>query len=317
MNQEHFIDQMTLADIRSAYGRNELTKAGYFIRMQAEHARLADYARFLKNTDIASIAITDDSVVFETRQHGVKIQCDPADRGIPPIVALNLGAYESVDGAMLMRLVDGGMTFFDIGANLGWYGLHVAKIFPSTKVFAFEPVAKTFSYLERNIAINGLTNMRAFPFGISSEAGESVFYVNPTIMGAASSSEMSSGNGEPQICKLRTLDEVVDMLRVHVDFIKADVEGAELFVFQGGLRTIAESKPVIFAEMLRKHAGTFQYCPNDIIKLLSTLGYQCYVCRGEGLVRFLRMDEQTAETNFVFLHPVKHATKIGKLTHEN
>ena len=311
------MDQMKLAATRSAYARNELTKAEYFIRMQTEHARLADYSRFLKDTEIASITIADDAVVFETRQYGVKIECDPADRGIPPIVALNLGAYERQDGAMLMRLVDDGMTFFDIGANLGWYGLHVAKVFPGAKVFAFEPVAKTFSFLERNIAINGLTNMRAFPFGLSCEAGERVFYVDPAIMGAASSSEMTIGHGEPQRCQLRTLDDVVDEMGAQVDFIKADVEGAELFVFQGALRTIAKSMPVIFSEMLRKHAATFHYSPNDIIKLLSPLGYQCYVCRGERLIGFEKMDDQTVETNFVFLNAVKHAEKIRKLIHEN
>lgn len=305
---------MRLNDLRAAYERNELTKVEYFIRLREEHAQLANYPEFMKDTDIESITIKEDGVVFACKPYGVKLECDPGDSGIPPIVALNIRHYEKEDGAMLLRLVDDGMTFFDIGANLGWYGLHVARIFPKSRVFAFEPIPKTYSYLQRNIAHNQLSNMRAYNFGLSDQAGEHVFYVNPKIMGAASSSALNGSEGQPLECKVRRLDDVAAELDTRIDFIKADVEGAELFVFRGGINIIKECKPVIFAEMLRKHAATFHYHPNDIIKLLGEIGYKCFVCRAGKLEEFPAMDEQTVETNFVFLHPEIHARKIKETT---
>jgi FkbM family methyltransferase len=304
---------MRLQDLRSAFERGELSKRDYFERMQAEHSHLADYAELLPKTGLRSINITDGTTVFTTRAHGIQIECDPRDIGTPPVVAINLGDYETQDGAMLLALVDDGMTFFDVGANLGWYGLHVAKLFPNCQVFAFEPVPRTFSFLERNVAHNAAANMRFFPFGLFSENDERAFSVDPFSSGAASAAAMTGVTGEQQQCAVRKMDDVVAELGIEkLDYIKADVEGAELFVFQGGIKTITRSKPIIFAEMLRKHAATFGYHPNAIIELLRGVGYGCFVCNGDGLSEFREMTEQTVETNFVFLHPEKHREKIAR-----
>jgi hypothetical protein len=56
-----------------------------------------------------------------------------------------------------------------------------------------------------------------------------------------------------------------------VDFIKCDVEGAELFVYQGAKATLMQQKPIVFTEMLRKWAAKFDYHPNDIIALFDEL----------------------------------------------
>src|SRR5262249_23837472 len=101
--------------------------------------------------------------------------------------------------------------------------------------------------------------------------------------------------------------------KVLPDFIKMDVEGAELMVIRGGRETINRAKPKIFAEMLRKHAATFHYHPNDIIDFLATEGYRCFTARAGRVEEFLRMDEETIETNFVFLHADRHATSISQL----
>ncbi|WP_342228107.1 FkbM family methyltransferase [Rickettsiella endosymbiont of Rhagonycha lignosa] len=53
-----------------------------------------------------------------------------------------------------------------------------------------------------------------------------------------------------------------------LDFIKCDVEGAELTIYTGGINVIREHKAIIFTEMLRKWSVKFNYHPNDIIALL-------------------------------------------------
>lgn len=92
-----------------------------------------------------------------------------------------------------------------------------------------------------------------------------------------------------------------------VDLVKCDVEGAELHVFEGGVSTFAKDRPVIFTEMLRKWCSKFHYHPNAIISLLKGIGYQCYAINASGLVECPEVTDQTAETNFLFLHAEKES----------
>lgn len=101
--------------------------------------------------------------------------------------------------------------------------------------------------------------------------------------------------------------------QLHVDFIKCDVEGAELLAFQGAKETLQRDKPIVFTEMLRKWAAKFNYHPNEIIMLFSTFGYRCFYADGEALKELLVMTDETLETNFFFLHCEKHEQVINKL----
>src|SRR3546814_4841495 len=56
-----------------------------------------------------------------------------------------------------------------------------------------------------------------------------------------------------------TLDQWCANQRLQPDFIKCDVEGAELLVFRGGKNTLAQARPVVITESLRKWAKPFGY----------------------------------------------------------
>ena len=114
-------------------------------------------------------------------------------------------------------------------------------------------------------------------------------------------------------CQMKTIDSFVADNKLVVDFIKCDVEGAELFVYQGGIEAIKAYKPIIFSEMLRKWTAKFNYSPNSIIDLLSNCGYKCFTTHGGNLIEFDKMDERTVETNFFFLHKIKHLAEIKAL----
>ncbi len=82
-------------------------------------------------------------------------------------------------------------------------------------------------------------------------------------------------------------------------------------MFQGGLKAIKRDTPIVFSEMLRKWSAKFDYHPNEIISLLSDIGYDCFVVKNGGLEKFVSMDESTKETNFFFLHHNKQAVCFG------
>ena len=95
-----------------------------------------------------------------------------------------------------------------------------------------------------------------------------------------------------------------------LDFIKCDTEGAEKMVFLGAQQVLKKLKPMIYTEMLRKHAERFGYHPNEIIDYFKDYDYDCYREENGHLIQFTFMDDRTEETNFFFLHKEKHANII-------
>jgi len=282
--------------------------------MHKLHNGLFDYADFIRDTDIANISITDGLVIMTSRATGIKVLCDRQDKRIAPIEILNFGSYEQTEVSLMLRLIDRGANVFDIGANVGWYSMNIARLIEDVQVYAFEPIPSTFSYLERNVEINNLHNIHLNNFGFSNQDQELTFYFYPEGSGNASSANLvDHPNTQRIVCDVKTLDGFVNATGLQVDFIKCDVEGAELLVFQGGIETIKRQQPTIFAEMLRKWSAKFNYHPNEIIKLLSDLGYKCFAAKGKVIEEFFLMDERTLETNFFFLHTIKHASKISVL----
>lgn len=306
---------MKIAETRNGFLGGQITKPKFIQAMyQEHHSKLFDYANYLKQTNIASIEITDDEVVMTSRDKGVKMICPLGDYRVAPIEALNFLDYEITDSAMIMRLVSPNDIVIDIGANMGWYSINIAKTYPLSKVHAFEPIPKTYTFLEQNIKLNQVSNIVAHHFGLSNEPKDLTFYFYPEGSGNASSANLSERtDAELVTCHVERLDDFVSVNKLHVDFIKCDVEGAELFAFQGAAETLQRDKPIVFTEMLRKWAAKFNYHPNEIIALFSSLGYRCFVAQDNHLHEFFEMDESTVETNFFFLNSVKHSALLSAL----
>jgi FkbM family methyltransferase len=301
---------ITLAD----YTSGAIDKPSFIkIMFEEHHASLFNYAKYITQTNIKKIEIQDGYVIMTSRDRGVRILCTPGDFRIAPIEILNFFDYEKESSDMIENLVSDGDIFFDIGANIGWYSINIAVSRSATKVCCFEPIPKTYKSLIVNIELNAVTNVVAHNFGLSSQAGEFPFYYYPEGSGNASSVNLTNRTDVECVhCKVLTLDGFTTDTGTHVDFIKCDVEGAELLVFQGGIETIKRDKPIVFSEILRKWSTKFNYDPNDIFELFKIHGYQAFTVKANYLIKFSKMDESTLETNFFFLHTDKHAGLIKR-----
>ena len=305
---------MNLLDAKFAYRSDVITKPQYIDEMKKLHAVLFDYADFIRDTDIRRIEINDGLVVMTSRATGIKMICNRDDKRIAPIEILNFGAYEPVELGLILQLIDSESTVFDIGASVGWYAMNVSRLVGDVFVHAFEPIPSTFNYLRQNVEANEFHNIRLYNFGFSNVEQKRMFYVPPGGSESASTANLTERSDVQTVwCDVKTLDHFVRENDLCVDFIKCDVEGAELFVFQGGLETISRCQPIIFTEMLRKWAAKFNYHPNEIIRLLQKMDYRCFTAKADGLAEFDVMNEDTVETNFFFLHTIKHSSKIELL----
>jgi len=280
---------------------------------EAHHAALFDYAAYLGQTNVRKIEVEDGRVIMTSRDRGIRIACTPGDYRVAPMETLNFFDYEKEESTMMEQLVGDADQFFDIGANIGWYALNIAASRRAATVHAFEPIPTTYARLQENLALNASANIRSYNFGLSEQAGEFTFYYPPEGSGNASAVNLTGRNDvRTAQCAVRTLDDFTADTGTRADFIKCDVEGAELLVFKGGLQTIARDRPIVLAEILRKWSAKFHYDPNQIFALFRQLGYQVYTAEGGRLLEFGQMDQDTIPTNFFFLHPERHAEQLRR-----
>lgn len=298
----------TLAKFQSA----QIDKPTFIQSMYEDHhAALFDYANYLAQTNVKKIEIEDESVIMTSRDRGIRIACAKGDFRIAPIETLNFFDYEKAESDMMENLIVNGDNFFDIGTNIGWYSINIAAAQRDTTVYSFEPIPTTYEQFQRNIMLNGISNIKPHNFGLSDKPGEFPFYFYAEGSGNASSANLTNRDDVECVqCQVSTLDHFTNEAKVAVDFIKCDVEGGELLVFKGGEQTIRQYQPIVFSEILRKWSAKFDYDPNEIFAFFKSLGYRAFTVKGPYLQAFDRMDASTIETNFFFLHTEKHHTQI-------
>jgi FkbM family methyltransferase len=155
--------------------------------------------------------------------------------------------------AILEQLIGRGGTAVDVGANQGFYAFALAAV--ADRVVAFEPhpdYARFARFMLRGRA-------KVFQLALSDQPGRGSFHVPLSddgmvlhLAGSLKRTHAQFRNNRVFEVEIRTLDEL-DLTDVR--FIKADVEGSEREVLDGGARTIARDRPVILLELL---SGTHQ-----------------------------------------------------------
>lgn len=292
-----------------------MEKHKYIATMHEKHQALFDYFDYIKKTDIQSIVIGNNSIYATVKGSNIKLLLDRFDRLSAPFVMLNYHSIDINEKGIIFKIASASPIIFDIGANVGWYSLNFAKLPKVKKIYAFEPIPYVFDYLKKHIKINNASKILPFNFAFSDTPGKKIFYwtKNETV-GASMANIISDRHKISKIkCKAATIDKFMKNLSHGVDLIKCDVEGAELFVFKGGIETLKKYKPVIFAELLRKWSAKFNYHPNDVIKILGDIGYECYYVKNNKLARIKQVTDKTSATNFYFFHIKKHSSLLKKL----
>ncbi|MBY0244244.1 MAG: FkbM family methyltransferase [Sphingobacteriaceae bacterium] len=312
---------MNIKNIKDKFSKNEINKANFVAAMHEFHMALFEFSKNLSDTEIEKIEIEDNKVIFTSRKTkfhpgGVKFYVDCLDKRITPIEAFNFNYYEQEESEMLYNLVGNDEVIFDIGANIGWYSNHLSKKLPNSLIYAFEPIPETFEQISKNTQLNKAINIKLNNVALSDKVQKLSFFYSPNITGASSSVNITENENMLKLeCQTNTIDLFIKEQNISkLDFIKCDVEGAELLVYKGGAESIEKYKPIVFTEMLRKWALKFDYHPNDIIDFFTKLGYKCFVASEGRLKSIEKVTDDTIETNFFFLHSNKHADKIKNLS---
>jgi len=187
-------------------------------------------------------------------------------------------AYEPhVTDRLRQFLVPGGV-FVDIGANIGYYTLLAARrLGREGRVIAFEPNPVSLKVLLLNTAPEGDT-IRVYPFAVSDREG---FLSLMRIVSIASSKHVAEDELRyPSDVGLTYAVRLDDVLRdePRIDVLKCDIDGHDYRAIQGGLATLARTRPVVFAEFNPGTLRSFsEIDPVEYLRLFVGLDYRMTV----------------------------------------
>jgi len=232
-------------------------------------------------------------VIF-TDKSGLKFVLYPGQNA--QVYFKNEGNYEVAE----MRYVEGavrpGMTVIDVGANIGMYALPLARLVgPSGHVHAFEPEDTNYERLSINLALNRFANVTLNKSAVFSETKTLKLNLFPDEISSWHSlgmPEMPDPFNPGKMLKPTRVQEVPGVSLDdycakqgigQVDFLKVDVEGAELEVLQGCRRLFAEDavKRILFEVSLPQIQG-MGHQKTEIFSLLESAGYTSRPIQSDG-----------------------------------
>lgn len=153
----------------------------------------------------------------------------------------------------------------DAGGHIGQWSHNMAKDFAA--VHAFEPVPTYADCWRKNLA--GVDNATLHELALGASAGVvSLRCGTPGSHGDTFVAARAEANAAQDVEQVR-LD---DMDLPDIDFLKVDCEGYELFVIEGGERTIRRDRPCIIVEQKPGHARKYGLGEIDAVNLLMSWG---------------------------------------------
>jgi FkbM family methyltransferase len=152
-------------------------------------------------------------------------------------------------------------NMLDIGANYGCHSVGVGNEIKKNggrgKIYSFELQPNILTLLKENISMNGLSEIiQVYEHGLGDKNETKVFALPSDYDDNTNPGALSLHNEHSNLDKGKTVQDTqvnirrLDDLAIHnISFIKIDVEGYELEVFEGGKETISREKPVIMIEI--------------------------------------------------------------------
>jgi FkbM family methyltransferase len=191
---------------------------------------------------------------------------------------LRSGGYEAPTVAVMENRIRPGMTVLDIGAHVGYLSTVMSRLVgPSGTVHSFEADPDTARYLSWNT--RRLANVRSNAVALGDKSGSVTFY---------SGSDAGVGALRPPREDLyRSTSITVPMISLRsylaaakvsqIDFIKIDVEGAELLVLRPIEDLLRTSRPCIVIEFAQHRQEAFGHGTGQLREFLLDCGYELSV----------------------------------------
>jgi FkbM family methyltransferase len=219
------------------------------------------------------------------------------------------GCLDYWDERAIRGMLTPGCFCIDIGAHIGYYSLLLSKWVGQTgRVFSYEPVPYTYSFLERNLQHNATSNVKAEQAAAGSRNGVvRMAFPNGGRLGWSTVSD----SGDVDV-RCTTIDSEVSRLALdRVDFVKIDTEGYEPQVLAGAERTIQQMRPKIMFEVNRNALERHDVSPARVRDFFLSHNYELFTAERRGLSLITDLSQGPSYFN-VFALPNSNEIRRGK-----
>ena len=195
-----------------------------------------------------------------------------------------------VDWEQLLRLnysvlLEANRSFLDVGGNLGAHAICFLDDMQATNLAIFEPIPDLLQHLRQRFA--NRNNVTVYPYALSNRTGQASFYVKANALaesGLAQKGAYADGKNDNLMIisvSVLKLDDI--KLGFLPDFIKIDIEGAEIDMLHGGIATIAKARPIISVEYGNTGYEAFGHAVEALPNWAHNNGYEIFDLFGNRL----------------------------------
>lgn len=189
------------------------------------------------------------------------------------------------------QVIPRGGVCLDIGAAAGFYTAEMSRaVGPTGVVHSFEPLRFAHATASRLLGLRTAANVVRHSLALGETGEEFVMSVplrrGVPVTGRSFVTKHAAGLGSNAefeehlrvVVDGDTLDGFCGRLGIdRLDFVKIDVEGAELHVLRGGQASIAEMTPTVMVEIEDRHLERFGVRPAQIADWFTEQGYRMSV----------------------------------------
>jgi FkbM family methyltransferase len=208
----------------------------------------------------------------------------------------NYLAQESIHMKYLLKYFnkEDKIIIFDIGACEGEDSIRYSKIFPNSKIYAFEPLPDNIAKIEANFSIFPSENIEVIPSALSNSIGEATFYVSSGTPEGKENDDWDYGNKSSSLLQPADVTKVHNWLKFEkeitvktqtlnyftkqqnikqIDFVHMDVQGAEKMILEGGNHVLKNIK-AIWLEVGKIEFYKGQVLQNEIEYILNRYNFR-------------------------------------------
>ncbi|MDZ4372557.1 MAG: FkbM family methyltransferase [Phenylobacterium sp.] len=225
----------------------------------------------------------------------------------------------------LADLLSGAPVCLHVGASDGRHSYVMTQVAPKARIWAFEPSAFAYEVLKLTVAWHGLSKqvtpihaavadqpgelLLVTPKKTSGRMGRAYAYVAETPPNGAARPDLDDTGMDIQPTPVVVLDAFCAENGVDkIDFIRMDIEGAELKALQGAVSILDRDRPHVLLEihptMLQARFGA---SGEDVLEIFRRLGYRMFALNGDRLEERTTLVEGLPWKDYFFIHPSRAA----------
>jgi FkbM family methyltransferase len=216
------------------------------------------------------------------------------------------GSFESGEYSFVRNFLRPGMTVLDIGSHNGLYSLLASKLVGAGgRVVAFEPSPREQRALRLHLRINRCRNVSVEGLALSDSDSEVELFVVQEFATGCNSLRSPAKDVRSNVTPIRVRSARLDSWlaatgTVHVDFVKLDVEGAELAVLRGAESMLSrQPRPVILAEVQDTRTEPWGYRAIEIIEHLREREFEWFHLRENAAIEELDPGQREFDGNLI------------------